>query len=448
MEFFDLYQPHRITLQFKYSSINLCLLKRIGEKLLMTDKERKDVALFRYGILAPLITETWDGDGTNSGFFRYASTKNYTAPNGKEVTVAEGTIERWYYDHKRQGFDGLLPKKRGDVGTSRKLDDEVKAQIRHLKEEYRRMPCTLIHQKLIENGTLKYKDISLSTVTRYVNQLTLEKKYTTNTDMRRYEREHINEVWFGDSTQLGPRFVVDGKKHKVFIIALLDDASRYIVGIDLFLNDNFINLMSVMKSAVIRHGKPKKFNFDNGKSYKNKQMELLAARISSSIHYNPPYTPTGKAKLERWFRTMKDGWMSQLDMREFRTLDELKTSLYQFVNQYNKTIHASLNGLSPEERFFQESHLIKRLTKEQIKYSFLLELECRVTADCVITLFKTEYEVDYRFAKQRILVRCSPDLKEVYALDQVSGELEPIKLLDKHANAHIKREKVRFAKED
>lgn len=41
--------------------------------------------------------------------------------------------------------------------------------------------------------------------------------------------------------------------------------------------------MSVIKSAVARYGRPQLFNFDNGRSYKNKQMELLAARMVLSF---------------------------------------------------------------------------------------------------------------------------------------------------------------------
>ena len=144
--------------------------------------------------------------------------------------------------------------------------------------------------------------------------------------MRRYERPHINEVWCGDSS-VGPHLTdADGKKHRIYIIALIDDASRFITGIDVFYNDNFINLMSVMKSAVSKYGRPKVLNFDNGKSYKNKQMELLAARIGTTLSYCQPYTPTSKAKIERWFRTLKDQWMAGLDMRDFRSLDELRGS--------------------------------------------------------------------------------------------------------------------------
>ena len=53
-------------------------------------------------------------------------------------------------------------------------------------------------------------------------------------------------------------------------------------------------------------------------AYKNKQMELLAARIGTTLSYCQPYTPTSKAKIERWFRTLKDQWMAGLDMRDFR----------------------------------------------------------------------------------------------------------------------------------
>ena len=59
------------------------------------------------------------------------------------------------------------------------------------------------------------------------------------------------------------------------------EPTLHIVGIDVFFNDNFVNLMSVIKSAVAKFGVPKLFNFDNGSSYKNRQMNLLAARIGS-----------------------------------------------------------------------------------------------------------------------------------------------------------------------
>src|SRR5690554_1759331 len=210
----------------------------------MNEESRKKIALFRYGIIAPLISGTYDEQKTRKEFFAHASLRTYTNPSGEETKVSASSIERWYYNYKKGGFDALLPQRRSDTGRSRKLDDDIQSQIRYLKKEYPRIPSTLIHQKLIDNGTIVKGDISLSTINRFVNQMKIEEKYTNNKDMRRYERPHINEVWCGD-TCYGPYLKVDGKKKRVSIIALLDDASRYVIGIDLFFNDSFINLMSV-----------------------------------------------------------------------------------------------------------------------------------------------------------------------------------------------------------
>lgn len=410
----------------------------------MNDNERQKIALFRYGIIAPAVSGTYDESLSLKGFFRDASKKVYTNPRGADTMISAATIERWYYAYMDSGFDALLPKRRTDTGKSRKLDSDITEQINFLKTEYPRIPATLIHQKLIENGTIKKGTVSLSTINRYVNRLNEEKGLFPQKDMRRYEREHINEVWCGDSS-VGPYITINGQKKRTYVIALIDDASRMIVGINIFFNDNFVNLMSVMKTAVIRFGRPKKLNFDNGSTYKNKQIDLLAARIGSVINYNPPYTPVGKAKIERWFRTMKDHWMSQLDMSSFNSLEELSASLLAFVNHYNKSIHSSLNGKTPEDRFFEESSMIKRLSDEVIEKSFLLEYERRVSADNVIVLEGTEYEVPYIYSRKKITIRYSTDFSSVYVVDKTTGELTPIKLLNKHDNSHIKRTKVKLA---
>ena len=272
-------------------------------------------------------------------FFRDAAKKVYTNPRGEDTKVAASTIECWFYTYQTGGFDALLPKRRIDTGKPRKLDTDITEQISFLKKEYPRISATLIHQKLIDNGTIKPGNISLSTITRYVNMIKSEEKITINKDMRRYEREHINEVWCGDSS-VGPYLNVDGKKKRTYVIALID---------------------------------------------------LLAARIGSVIHYSRPYTPTGKAKIERWFRTMKDKWMSQLNIKDFNSLSELTYSLYAFVNTYNKSVHSSLDGKTPQDRFFEEESLIKRLTSEQIETSFLLEYEHRVSSDNVVILNERLY---------------------------------------------------------
>lgn len=413
----------------------------------MKPEKQQEIALMRYGAIAPLIAGLDENYPSKTAFYTEISNKGLVGPDGRVHHYAPATIEKWYLDYQNHGFDALVPKSRADAGMSRKLDDDLQERIRYFKMNYPRMSAAAIYRQLKTDGSIINGQVSESTVCRFVNQLQNELRQTPNRDMRRYERPHINEVWCGDSS-VGPRLTdKDGKKHRIYIIALIDDASRFITGIDVFYNDNFVNLMSVMKSAVSKYGRPKVLNFDNGKSYKNRQMELLAARIGTTLSYCQPYTPTGKAKIERWFRTLKDQWMAGLDMQDFHSLDELRGSLHSYVQRYNQTPHSSLRGMSPQDRFFSEPEQIRRLSADDIDKDFLLEIERRVSADCVIVIDQIEYEVDYRFARQRIRLRYSPDMKDIFVVE-TDGTLTPIRLLNKTENALVKREKVRLCKGD
>lgn len=411
----------------------------------MTLDQKQGIALFRYGVIAPLETGTSDPSISNNEFFRRAAEKTYIGPDGRPTTVSSSTIEKWHRYYQKDGFDGLMPQSRKDEGISRKLDQDLQSQIRFLKSEHPRIPAAEIHRKLIENGSIRIGQVSVSTVERFIRQIRKEEEVSDGTDMHRYERSHINEVWYGD-TCYGPYLSAGDGKKRVFFIALIDDASRFIVAADIFFNDNYENLMSVIRSAVSKYGRPKLFSFDNGASYRNQQMELLAARIGSSVHYCEPFTPTSKSKIERWFLTLRLQFLSTLDMREFHSLEELRTVFFAYIQRYNQTLHSSLGGMTPEERFFSEPEQIRRIPEEVIATSFLYEVERRVSSDNVIVIGKAQYEIHYRYAKQRIRLRYSPDMGTVYVVDP-SGELTPVNLcpLNKQENAGIKRERFRLS---
>ena len=409
----------------------------------MTMDQRQQVALFRYSVIAPLETGTSDPSISNKEFFRQAAEKVYTGPDGQPTTVGASTAAKWHRAYQAGGFNALLPQSRNDEGIPRKLEVDLQETIRYLKKNYPRMTAAEIHRRLLADGSIHIGQVSLSTVERFVRMIRREEGMSADKDMRRYERPHINEAWYGD-TCYGPWLATPEGKRRVYFIALIDDASRFIVAADLFFNDTFENLMTVIRSAVSKYGRPKLFSFDNGSVYRNLQMELLAARIGSSVHYCEPYTPTSKSKIERWFLTLRMQYLASLDMRNFHSLEELRRDFSAYVSRYNQAPHSSLAGQSPQERFFSEPEQIRRLTEDQIEKSFLLEIERRVSADNVVVIDRVEYEVHYRYAKQRIRLRYSPDMEKVYVVEP-SGELTPIRLLNKTDNAVVKRERVRLS---
>lgn len=407
----------------------------------MEENLRNQIALFRYGILAPYIQRQVDTKAPWT-FFRSAADKKYQYIDGTFRSVSPSSIERWLKSYNEKGFDGLKPLGRSDVGKQRKIDDELSKKITYYVEEYPRLPATQIYEKLINTNEITSKELSLSTVTRFVTTIKKSKGLKPITEYKRYEKEHINEVWYGDTTY-GPYITIDGKKRRVYIIALIDDASRKITACEAFLEDNYINLMKVIKSGVSTCGKPKLFSFDNGSNYRSNQMTLLGARIGVAINYCPIYTPTSKAKIERFFLTLKNQYLCLIKPNDYHDLKSFNEDLRTYIQKYNTTPHSSLeDNMSPNDRFYKESNTIIEMSQEKIEKSFLLELERTVTPDSVIKIDNIEYEVDYHYQSQKVLLRYSPDLSKVYVVDKSDDSLKEIKLLDKKSNSSVKREKI------
>lgn len=398
----------------------------------MTEEEKNKIALQRYNMIAPLIIDP-EQYPSNKEFFRM---QGHKLREDGVTTVCARTIERWYYKFKKRGFDALKPQTRIDSGKTRK-DGDVIEQIIVLKRNYPRLSATGIYKMLRESG-IKDNQISLSTVNRVINSLSCDKN--PSEPMYRYELEHINEVWCGDTSH-GPYLYRDKAKIKLFIIALIDDASRLIVGARIFEADNTINLVSTMKLAISKYGKPKRFNFDNGSNYKNSQINIIAARLGVGLHYCRPYNPEAKAKIERWFKTLKSQWMASLRYGEFKSLEEYQTSLNEYVNSYNNTPHSSLNGLTPMERYLQEIELVKKINDTSLQQDFLFEIERKVSVDNIVVIENKEYEVPAVYSSRKVRIRYLDPKDGIFVID---GDKQiQIKPLDKKANA--KRVRISLA---
>ena len=401
----------------------------------MTEEERNEIALKRYNMIAPLLINP-EQYPSNREFFRMQGHKLHEEG---VTTIHARTIERWYYQFKKGGFDALKPQTRVDFGKPRKGKDVID-QIIILKRNYPRLSATGILKMLRESGVTK-DQISLSTVNRVINSLPKER--TGIEPMYRYELEHINEVWCGDSSH-GPYLYRDKAKVKLYIIALIDDASRLITAARLFEADNTVNLLSTMKLAVSKYGKPKRFNFDNGSNYKNAQINIVAARLGVGVHYCRPYNPEAKAKIERWFKTLKTQWMASLRYSEFHSVDEYQSSLNEYVNNYNNTPHSSLNGLTPMERYLKEADLVKKLDETSLEKDFLFEIERRVSIDNIIVIDNKEYEVLAVYSSKKVRIKYLDPKDGVFIIDE-DKQIE-IKPLDKKANA--KRVRISLQGED
>ena len=118
----------------------------------MRTKDKEELALFRFSIIAPILSGL-GAFSSKEDFFRTSAARKHTH-KGKEYIFAPGTIKDWYHQYKKQGLDGLMPKERNDIGASRALSPEAKERIFELKKEYRFITGKAIYDELKACGLI------------------------------------------------------------------------------------------------------------------------------------------------------------------------------------------------------------------------------------------------------------------------------------------------------
>lgn len=409
----------------------------------MTNEQKEKIALFKYSIIAPLVANP-DQYDSNADFFAEQSGKEWHHPDGTKIIISASTIERWYYAYKHNGFSSLIPKGRSDFGHSRKIDNDTLCIIQDYINNYPRMNAKCIYRKLIESQCINATNISYDTINRIFQKIKKSSKETVK-QMLRYECKFANDVWCADST-FGLYLHNNNSKIKLVIIAFIDDASRLITSCKIYDSDNISNLLDAYKLAIEKYGKPRLINVDNGSNYRSSTYSLINAKLGIGIHYDPIHSPTSKSKIERFFRTLKDQWMSTIKFSDFHSIDEFQKSLDNFIVKYNNTIHSSLSGLTPNERFQKDIESVIFLDQEIIDDAFLIEISRKATFDAIVTINETLFQLPPKFSAKKVQLLYSANLSKVYVVDG-DDKVEIFKV-DKVANSLIQRSQYKLSSED
>jgi len=104
----------------------------------MDEQDRQKIALWRVGILGPLLSAHLEhGDLTE--YFQQAAARTHEHPQGRRVRVTARTVQSWYYDYKGGGFAALHPQTRSDQGTSK----AIAPQVAELRKKFKKDPQKL-----------------------------------------------------------------------------------------------------------------------------------------------------------------------------------------------------------------------------------------------------------------------------------------------------------------
>lgn len=418
---------------------------------------RKLVAQTKFSLIASVISGTYPDNSMNE-YFKRVTTHHVDWPDGSKRAFSKETLKAWLYLYRKQGFDGLMPRDRLDAGRVRKLNEQHKTFINDLMKEFPKITGVMIYEKMIASGILNKEDASIDTIQRYIRNSGIRNGNSTILKERHaWEYAHACDGYEADTCHTFYIFDEHGVYRKTYLIAIIDNHSRMIVGAEFFFHDNAVNFQKVWHSAVLRYGKSKVLILDNGSSYKNKSTKNIESKLGTKLIYNPPYSPTGKAVIERFFLTMKKRFLDCEHGSDYHSLDELNMKLTSWINEYNRTIHNALqhdpnDNHTPFERYMYDMKDIEpcRLSnKSPVEYdawldeSFLHETTRKVNGDSTILIENILFDVPSQYIGLRVIIRYEPrKFQNIYLYDVSKKSKVPLKKTDKVENSKTRRTEI------
>lgn len=409
----------------------------------MNHEERRTIAVWRYGIIAPALSGTHDYP-TDNAFFRAIAKKTYIHPiTHEEKRYCPGTFRAWISSYRKYGIDGLISRRRTDAGISRKLSEEAKQAMIDLREQFPSITNTMIRTRLIQKGLIK-STISQSTIDRHMRSLKAGGKLEEihrGKERKAYEWQYANQCWQADTTHL---YQFQGRK--TYLISIIDDASRFSIGNEIFYEDNGVNFQKVLRDAIATYGRPRVLYVDNGAAYDNQQLQLICARLGIELVHTPLRDGAAKGKVEVSFKSHKNHWLRCEDWSQFHSLEELNSSFQRYLeSDYINRPHRALKDedgqlMTPRQRFIRDAQRFEFIAAEELDEAFLHTYERKVRTDSTIQLFNEYYEVPFQYMRETVQVYVDPQDKQlVWIVPEGEKERIPVKKVDKVSNSRIRR---------
>ena len=404
------------------------------------------MALFRLSVLGPLAACPPLHRGELKQHLQTLATREYVDPTtGRPVRLAEKTIERWYYAYKRGDIDALAPRSRSDQGAS-KIDPALQQALLQAKQDNPQRSLNALIRLLEKEGRVARGTLSRSSVHRLLRRHGLSRMAGSPSqprERRRFEAHHAGDLWQGDVMH-GPKIPVKGRLRKVYLVSLMDDASRLITHSAFCTDEGALAIQGVLKQALLKRGLPSRLMLDQGAAYRSAQLQAICARLKIQIVYCTPYQPEGKGKIERWHRRVREHLLGELDLQRIQGLEDLNARLWAWLDQdYHVTPHAGLNGLTPLARYQQDLVNIRPLGPLATELDALFHHyhTRKVRKDGTVSLHGQCLEVPFELVGQSVILVEDPHQRQVVAVlndqEQPVGKATP---LDARANLKRRRQ--------
>lgn len=395
-------------------------------KLEQPDPQQK--ALWRFGIIAPLLHHG-DDDPALSKMLAQLAAKTFIRPDGSTVRFSSESLRKWLYRYRKGGFSSLADLPRKDKGQHQ-VNPVIILAMAKLREAHPNWTLAKILERMLAQGQWNGTRPSRATLYRLATTKQLHRDTTPGGNTSRaFAFTAFGQLWMADFMH-GPK-LRDGRKYKKAILhAIIDDASRYVISARFYWQETVEVLLTEMMVAMRRFGICQRFYTDNGPSYASAHLKQVCARLGIHLVHTPPYRPQGRGKVERFFRTVRDQFLSEL---RADTIEGLNRDLNDYLAEYHRRIHRGID-ISPLQKRLGIDNVCRPLPEvTDLRHLFCMQRRCRVYNDATIRLNTRVFEVP----------ECVPGSKvDVFYLPWdrswtfYGSDMRPARLLDKSANAN------------
>lgn len=407
---------------------------------MISDDMAMKIATFRFGVIADFVTGARLAYGERARLIQEKANRGWNIPASTRTTVSRATILLWISLYKKAGFriEGLMPKKRKDEGSYKKLDSTLRMAIKDLKQENPTYTVPVVITKLKHAKIIGSEDrINKASIYRFIKKEKLDEISEHPKDKRKFEASFPNEIWQCDVMH-GPMVKQEkGPQKKSYLCAIMDDHSRLIVSARFYLNETLGSLKDCLKHGLLSRGLPGKFYVDNGACYKALNLEQILASLGIGISHSRPYTPQGRGKIERWFRYVRQDFIP-VHAHKPLSLDLLNERFESWVDGYNDSVHSAIKS-TPYDRFKKDMTCIRPAPENLEKYFRKIEFR-KVKKDRTVQMGGCLYEVPVGLIDKKVELHFHEENLDDIEIFFEGHSYGKALTLDPHLNARVGRD--------
>lgn len=357
---------------------------------------REAIALFRLGVIGDLLTRDLER-GELRRELRSRARQSYRPPGAERRRQYHfKTLQRWYYEAKKDLVGGLLPESRAR-GYALELAGEARELLLDVRRQHRSASAEQILEEAVRHGVVRQGAVSVSTLRRLYASEDLGRRSRRRAERgvvgrRRWQAHRPSELWHGDVCHLVLQGE-DGRPRRVLVHGLLDDASRFVVALAARQHERERDMLEVLCGALCRHPAPETLYLDNGSCYRGDVLKLVCKRLGIRLVHAEPHSPESRGKMERFWRTMRQRCTDHL--APSASLHDVNQALWSWQDaDYSRRPHAGLMGDTPRRRYLEglERQRVP-LTPRELARALEVEVQRQVRKDGTFDLDSATWEV-------------------------------------------------------